>query len=298
MTNTISNKHKSVLLESSIKALNIKPNGVYIDMTLGRGGHSELILSHLNSEGRLISIDQDIEAIEYCQEKFKNDPRIIIVKNNFANLKAIMTNLKIDFVDGILLDLGISSPQLDNSYRGFSYKQDGPLDMRMDLSNQMTASELINNMSASELTYIFKTYGDIKQPFQVVNNIIKYRSQKPIKTTMELVEIIKNSLPVKELYLSKHPAKVYFQALRIAVNDEINLLKKTITTIRLSFQTNATPGKAHRIPYNSKFFFPVFFNLFFCRAFLDCIGYNIFIGPAKHIFAHLIICKSCSSQAA
>ncbi len=228
MTNTISNKHKSVLLESSIKALNIKPNGIYIDMTLGRGGHSELILSHLNSEGRLISIDQDIEAIEYCQEKFKNDPRIIIVKDNFANLKAIMTNLKIDFVDGILLDLGVSSPQLDNSYRGFSYKQDGPLDMRMDLSNQMTASELINNMSASELTYIFKTYGDIKQPFQVVNNIIKYRSQKPIKTTMELVEIIKNSLPVKELYLSKHPAKVYFQALRIAVNDEINILKKTI----------------------------------------------------------------------
>lgn len=224
-----SNKHKSVLLESSINALSIKPDGIYVDMTLGRGGHSELILSKMNSNGRLISIDQDIEAIQYCQNKFQNDPRIIIVKNNFVNLKDILKNLKIDFVDGIILDLGVSSPQLDNSYRGFSYKQDGPLDMRMDLSNKLTASELINNVSANELTYIFKTYGDIKHPFPVVNNIIKYRSQKRIETTMELVEIIKNSLPIKELHLSKHPAKVYFQALRIAVNDEINILKKTIS---------------------------------------------------------------------
>ena len=228
MTNIKSDKHKGVLLESSINALNINPSGIYVDMTLGRGGHSEKILSHLNYDGRLIAIDQDIEAIQYCQEKFKNDRRIIIVKNNFANLKAILTNLKIDFVDGILMDLGVSSPQLDNSYRGFSYKKDGPLDMRMDLSNNITAGELINKLSATELINIFKTYGDIKQPFQVVNNIIKYRSQKPINSTVELVEIIKHSLPVKELYLSKHPAKVYFQALRIAVNDEINILKKTI----------------------------------------------------------------------
>ena len=228
MTNIKSDKHKGVLLESSINALNINPSGIYVDMTLGRGGHSEKILSHLNYDGRLIAIDQDIEAIQYCQEKFKNDRRIIIVKDNFANLKAILTNLKIDFVDGILMDLGVSSPQLDNSYRGFSYKKDGPLDMRMDLSNNITAGELINKLSATELINIFKTYGDIKQPFQVVNNIIKYRSQKPINSTVELVEIIKHSLPVKELYLSKHPAKVYFQALRIAVNDEINILKKTI----------------------------------------------------------------------
>lgn len=223
-----SNKHISVLLESSIEALNIIPNGVYVDATLGRGGHSELILKNLGPNGRLIGIDQDNEAIEFCSKKFENDPRMTVVKNNFSNLKEVLTDLKIDYVNGILMDLGVSSPQFDNSYRGFSYKLDGPLDMRMDQDQSVTAYDLVNKGSFNELCKIFRQYGDIKNPVPVVNNIIKNRVTKPISTTLELVEIIKQSLPVKELYKNKHPAKVYFQALRIAVNNEIEVLKKAI----------------------------------------------------------------------
>ena len=225
---TSSNKHISVLLESSIEALNINPNGVYVDATLGRGGHSELILKKLGPNGRLIGIDQDSEAIVFCKTKFQNDQRMTVVKNNFGNLEEVLTNLKIDLVDGILMDLGVSSPQFDNSYRGFSYKLDGPLDMRMDQDQSLTAYELVNKSSFNELCKIFRTYGDIKNPLPVVNKILKYRAIQPISTTLELVDIIKSSLPVKELHKNKHPAKVYFQALRIAVNNEIDILEKAI----------------------------------------------------------------------
>lgn len=229
--NNSSNKHVSVLLYSSIEALDIIPDGVYVDATLGRGGHSELILEKLGANGRLIGIDQDEEAIKFCQAKFVNDPRVTIVKNNFSNLKQVLTDLKIDFVNGVLMDLGVSSPQFDNSYRGFSYKLDGPLDMRMDLSATLTAYKLVNESSKSDLIKIFREYGDVKNPLPVVNNILKYRDRKPIQTTLELVEIIKEALPTKELYKNKHPAKVYFQALRVAVNDEIGVLEKAIDVI-------------------------------------------------------------------
>ncbi len=223
-----SNNHISVLLELLIDSLNIKPNGIYVDMTLGRGGHSELILSKLSKKGKLIAIDQDSEAIDFSKKKFMNDNRITIVKNNFTNLRSILSDLKTDLVDGIIMDLGVSSPQLDNWYRGFSYNLDGPLDMRMDQDQKVTAKDIINNSDAKTLYYIFKTYGDIKKPSNVINNIIRYRQKKPIETTLELVEIIKNSISKKELYSKKHFAKTYFQAIRIAVNDEINILKKTI----------------------------------------------------------------------
>ena len=223
-----SNNHISVLLELLIDSLNIKPDGIYVDMTLGRGGHSELILSKLSKKGKLIAIDQDSEAIDFSKKKFMNDNRITIVKNNFTNLRSILSDLKTDLVDGIIMDLGVSSPQLDNWYRGFSYNLDGPLDMRMDQDQKVTAKDIINNSDAKTLYYIFKTYGDIKKPSNVINNIIRYRQKKPIETTLELVEIIKNSISKKELYSKKHFAKTYFQAIRIAVNDEINILKKTI----------------------------------------------------------------------
>ena len=223
-----SNNHISVLLELLIDSLSIKPDGIYVDMTLGRGGHSELILSKLSKKGKLIAIDQDSEAIDFSKKKFMNDNRITIVKNNFTNLRSILSDLKTDLVDGIIMDLGVSSPQLDNWYRGFSYNLDGPLDMRMDQDQKVTAKDIINNSDAKTLYYIFKTYGDIKKPSNVINNIIRYRQKKPIETTLELVEIIKNSISKKELYSKKHFAKTYFQAIRIAVNDEINILKKTI----------------------------------------------------------------------
>ena len=238
ITMTSSNKHISVLLESSIEALNIKPDGVYIDATLGRGGHSELILNKLGPNGRLIGIDQDNEAIEFCKAKFQNDQRMTVVKNNFGNLEEVLTNLKIDFVDGVLMDLGVSSPQFDNSYRGFSYKLDGPLDMRMDQEQSYSAYDLVNKGSFNELCKTFRTYGDVKNPVPVVNNILKYRAIQPISTTLELVDIIKSSLPAKELYKSKHPAKVYFQALRIAVNNEIEVLENAIDAAAKSLSVN------------------------------------------------------------
>lgn len=233
-----SNKHISVLLEDSVELLNINPEGVYVDATLGRGGHSALVLSRLGPNGRLIGIDQDIEAIEFCKAKFLNDSRITIVKNNFSNLRQVLTDLKIDYVDGILMDLGVSSPQFDNAYRGFSYKLDGPLDMRMDLNQRVMAADLVNQSSFTELCRIFKQYGDINNPAPVVNQIIKTRDIQPISSTLELVEVIKSALPAKELYKPKHPAKVYFQALRIAVNNEIDVLKQTIDVAANSLKKN------------------------------------------------------------
>ncbi|GAA5414419.1 16S rRNA (cytosine(1402)-N(4))-methyltransferase RsmH [Ureaplasma ceti] len=226
-----SNKHISVLLNSSVDALEIIPDGIYVDATLGRGGHSELLLSKLGPNGRLIGIDQDDEAIKFCQAKFVNDQRVTIVKDNFCNLKKVLTDLKIDFVNGVLMDLGVSSPQLDNSYRGFSYKLEGPLDMRMDQTAELTAAKIVNEYPAGELVRIFRQYGDVKNPKPVVSNIIKHRTLKPIETTLELVDIIKEAFPVRELYKNKHPAKVYFQALRVEVNDELGVLNQAIDEI-------------------------------------------------------------------
>lgn len=222
-------KHVSVLINESIESLHIKPNGIYVDATMGRGGHTKRILEQLESDGRIIGIDQDADAIKYCQDFFKNDKRVIIVEDNFVNLKNVLQNLKISFVDGILMDLGVSSPQLDNSDRGFSYILDGPLDMRMNQDQSLNADVIINEYSYEQLFQIFKKYGEVKNPSKVIRSIIKHRILKPIKTTNELVNIIKGSLNSKELFSkNRHPEKVYFQALRIATNNEIENLKLTI----------------------------------------------------------------------
>lgn len=224
-----SNTHKSVMLEACIDSLNIQADGCYVDMTLGRGGHTALILQKLNDEGRVIGIDQDDDAINYCHKKFISDKRVTIIKNNFCNVQSILRGLKINCVDGILMDLGVSSPQLDNPDRGFSYHNDGPLDMRMDQTQTLTAQTIVNTYSQNELNKIFRDYGEIKNPLPVSQAIVKYRLKSgSITTTLQLVKIIEAALPRKELFNSKHFARCYFQALRIAVNDELNILKKSI----------------------------------------------------------------------
>ena len=224
-----SNEHKPVLLNEVIEGLNIKPNGIYVDCTLGRAGHSSEIFKRLNKNGLLIGIDQDNEAIEYSTEKLKAiGSNFKIFKTNFKNLKEILTNEKIEDVDGILYDLGVSSPQFDEDYRGFSYRFNGPLDMRMDQSDSLTAKEIINSYSLSELTRVFRDYGEDRFSYQIAKNIVKEREKKPISTTFELVEIVKRSKPKKELEIIGHPAKQVFQALRIEVNDELNVLEKSL----------------------------------------------------------------------
>lgn len=218
--------HVSVLLKETIDGLNVREGKIYVDLTLGRGGHSKEIIARLNS-GTLIGIDQDSEAIIESKKVVASDVnKIIIIKSNFVHLETILQNLKIEKVDGILMDLGVSSPQFDEGERGFSYKYDAPLDMRMDQEEQtLTASEIVNTYSIKDLCKIFRDYGGEKFAYPIAKNIIKAR---PIKTTNELVEIIKKSKPQKELAKVGHPAKQVFQALRIETNDELNILEKTI----------------------------------------------------------------------
>ena len=224
-------EHVPVLLNEVIEGLNIKSDGIYLDLTLGRAGHSSVILSKLD-KGMLIGLDQDIEAITKSEQRLKNiSGNYKLFKSNFVNIKDIISELKIEYVDGILMDLGVSSPQFDDPSRGFSYRENAPLDMRMDTDNPLSAKEIVNNYSIEELTKIFKEYGDEKYAYSISKNIIKYRLQKPIETTFELVDIIKASKPMKELSKPGHPAKQAFQALRIAVNDEINVLEKTLHQI-------------------------------------------------------------------
>lgn len=224
-----SNEHKPVLLNEVIEGLNIKPNGIYVDLTLGRAGHSSEILKRLNNKGLLIGLDQDEEAIEASKEKLdKIGKNYKIVKTNFINIREVLDEMKISCVDGALYDLGVSSPMFDEDYRGFSYRFDGPLDMRMDTSRSLTAREIVNNYSLSELTRVFRDYGEDHYSYQVAKNIVKEREKKPIETTLELVDIIKASKPKKELEIVGHPAKQIFQALRIEVNDELNVLEKSL----------------------------------------------------------------------
>lgn len=220
------NEHISVLLNETIEGLNIRPDGIYVDLTLGRAGHSSKILEKLET-GLLIGVDQDITAIRYSEEKLsKIGNNFKLVHSNFKNVKSILKELGIEKVDGIMMDLGVSSPQFDNPERGFSYREDATLDMRMNQNDSLTAKEIVNTYSFNELCRVFRDYGDEKYAPQIASNIIKRRSEKPIETTFELVEIIKRSKPMKELSKPGHPAKQVFQALRIEVNDELNVLKK------------------------------------------------------------------------
>jgi len=221
--------HIPVLLNETIEGLNIKPNGIYVDLTLGRAGHSSEILKRLNKEGLLIGVDQDKEAIEESDKRLsKIASNYKLVKSNFVNFEDILTSLNIDKVDGVLMDLGVSSPQFDESSRGFSYRYDAPLDMRMDVEQKLTAKEVVNTYSEAELRKIFYEYGEDKYSASIAHNIVKSRAVKPISTTFELVDIIKRSKPAKELKKVGHPAKQIFQALRIEVNNELNVLKETL----------------------------------------------------------------------
>lgn len=221
-------KHKPVMLEECISGLNIKPNGIYFDGTLGGAGHSSEILKKLTN-GLLIATDKDDDALKVSNE------RLAKISNNFKTIKSdfkqffnILDNLKIEKVDGVLLDLGVSSYQLDNGERGFSYRFNAPLDMRMDKNSTLTAFDVVNNYSLEELTAVFFNYGE--EPFskQIAKNIVLARENKKIDTTFELVDIIKKSVPAKILATKGHPAKRIFQAIRIEVNQELEGLKNVL----------------------------------------------------------------------
>ena len=221
-------EHIPVLLNEVINGLDIKSSGTYVDLTVGRGGHSSEILSRLD-KGHLICVDQDEEAIVASQARLsKISNNFEIVRSNFSHVEEILQDKGIDEVDGILMDLGVSSPQFDKGERGFSYKEDARLDMRMDQRQDLTAYNIINTYSLEDLTKIFQIYGEEKYSFSIAKNIIKAREVAPIETTFQLVEIIKRSKPMKELKKVGHPAKQVFQALRIAVNDELNVLEKAL----------------------------------------------------------------------
>lgn len=223
--------HISVLLQETIEGLNIKPDGIYIDLTLGRGGHSLEILSRLSINGFLIGVDQDSEAIKYSEELFSKDySNFRLIKDNFRNLDNILDSLKISKVDGILMDLGVSSPQFDDKDRGFSYRYDSTLDMRMDKENTLTAKEIVNTYSLESLFHIFKEYGEESKSYQIAKAIVKEREIKEINTTFEFIEIIKRCKTQKELAKKGHPAKQIFQALRIEVNDELGALNEALNS--------------------------------------------------------------------
>ena len=220
-------KHKSVLLYESVEGLNIKKDGIYVDATLGYGGHSLEILKRIN-EGFLFAFDQDNEAIEYSRERLKEYDNYKIIKSNFANMKECMHEEGVYKVDGILFDIGVSSMQLDEDYRGFSYHNDARLDMRMDTDSSFSAYELVNQYSYQELVRVLRDYGEEKYASSIAKNIIKAREVAPIETTQELVEIIKKSMPMKE-QRDGHPARKTFQAIRIEVNHELDVLESGLT---------------------------------------------------------------------
>ena len=221
-------KHVSVLLDECINALNIKEDGIYVDCTLGGAGHSSEIVKRLSSDGRLIGFDQDKDALKAAGERLKDYKNVTYVHSNFYAIYDVLTDLGIDGVDGILMDLGVSSYQLDNGERGFSYMQDAPLDMRMNRENEFSAYEIVNTYSEEELYRIIKEYGEEKFAKRIASFIVKNREQKNIETTLELVEIIKAAIPAKARREGPHPAKRTFQAIRIEVNKELEIISKTI----------------------------------------------------------------------
>lgn len=224
-------KHITVLLNEAVDGLNIKPDGTYVDCTLGGGGHSGLILSKLSENGKLYSFDQDITAINFNKDKFKEENelgKINFIKSNFRNISKELNKRNILGVDGILYDLGVSSPQFDNADRGFSYNYDAPLDMRMDQSQSLTARDVVNDWSYEQLVKIFFRYGEEKFAKSIARRIEKVRQQTPIETTGQLVDLIKEAIPAKARRKGGHPAKKTFQAIRIAVNDELGALEESL----------------------------------------------------------------------
>ncbi|MEC0900319.1 MULTISPECIES: 16S rRNA (cytosine(1402)-N(4))-methyltransferase RsmH [Bacillus] len=221
--------HVTVLLKETVDGLDIKPDGTYVDCTLGGGGHSSYLLSQLTEGGRLIAFDQDEIAIQNAKEKFSSyGEQFITVKSNFRYLSEKLQELGITEVDGILFDLGVSSPQLDTPERGFSYHHDAPLDMRMDQDAPLTAYDVVNSWSYEQLVRIFFQYGEEKFSKQIARKIEAYRENKAIETTGELVELIKEGIPAPARRTGGHPAKRVFQAIRIAVNDELKVFEEAL----------------------------------------------------------------------
>lgn len=221
-------KHKSVLLNECIEALNIKENGIYVDGTLGGAGHSSVIITKLNKDGKLIGIDRDKDALKASAERLDGYSNFYTVHDNHANILNILRKLNIDSVDGILLDLGVSSYQLDEADRGFSYMHDAPLDMRMNREDEKTAYDVVNEYSEEKLTRIFFEYGEERYSKSIAKKIVEVRNKNEIKTTFELVDVIKSAMPNKALAEKQHPAKRVFQAIRIEVNEELTKLSKAI----------------------------------------------------------------------
>lgn len=222
-------KHQSVLLWETIDNLNLKPDGIYVDGTLGGGGHSFEIAKRLNGSGRLIGIDQDADAILAAKERLKDyADRVTIVRDNYCNFAGILDALQIDKVDGIILDLGVSSYQLDTAGRGFTYKVDAPLDMRMDQRQELTAKEIINTYSESDLYRIIRDYGEDRFAKNIAKHIVAARQLAPIETTYALNEVIKAAIPAKCRKNTGHPAKKTFQAIRIELNRELEVLTESV----------------------------------------------------------------------
>ena len=227
-------KHKSVLLEETIESLAIKPDGIYVDGTLGGAGHGYEVCKRLNSNGRFIGIDQDVDAIAAATkrlEEFKGKVQIDIVKSNYSGIASVLADLGVEKVDGILLDIGVSSYQLDNADRGFTYKVDAPLDMRMDKSNPVTAKDIVNGYTVMELFRVIRDYGEDKFAKNIAKHIVMARNRKELETTGELIEAIRAAIPAKIQATGGHPAKKTFQAIRIELNRELEVLRDSIDTM-------------------------------------------------------------------
>lgn len=221
--------HTSVLLQETIDGLNIRPDGVYVDGTLGGGGHSYEIASRLSDRGQLIGIDQDEAAITAAGERLKEfGDRVIIVRSNYRNTKSILQSLQIEKIDGMMLDLGVSSYQLDTEERGFSYRYDAPLDMRMDKRQTLTARDIVNGYSEMELFRVIRDYGEDKFAKNIAKHIVAARQQSPIETTGQLNEIIKAAIPAKMRAEGGHPSKRTYQAIRIECNKELEVLRDSL----------------------------------------------------------------------
>ncbi len=240
-------KHISVLLSESIEALNIRPDGFYIDGTAGGGGHSALVLEHLSPHGRLLMIDRDPDAIQVLQKRFSEDDRAIVKQGNFSHMDELAAQCGMEKADGILLDLGVSSHQLDDAQRGFSYHNDAPLDMRMSREG-VSAKDLVNTLPEKELASILETYGEEKYAYSIARAIGKYRLEKTVETTLELAEIVKSAVPQKVRKADKHPARKTFQALRIAVNGELDALSDGLDK---AFDLLKTGGRLCIITFHS-----------------------------------------------
>lgn len=224
--------HKSVLLNETVDSLNVKPDGIYVDGTLGGGGHAYEVCKRLGEHGRFIGIDQDAEAIEAAGLRLSEfGDKVTIVRSNYVDIENILKSLNIQLVNGIMLDLGVSSHQLDTVSRGFSYKEDAPLDMRMDVRNEMTAKDIVNEYSEMDLYRVIRDYGEDKFAKNIAKHICIARKEKEIETTNELTEIIKAAIPMKIRMNGGHPAKKTFQAIRIELNKELDVLNNSIDTM-------------------------------------------------------------------